>query len=321
LGPGNPLDAALRTIREHWARAGGDHGSGEPYPLLVVRPDGAVAYSMARAAMSSWDDEFGYELIDSDMILDFPASDPNLKRLLETTIATARQRQALLAAAMPSRFDGKAADRFVTPDTQDGAATGVGGGTGREGYGPMARRERRGSAAYAPAAYDPSSGNRSAKRPAGMQGDAQGGVPAQQQGKAAGRNDSTGGSAGADGGAAHESVAMSKGANWALPNVAAGSTGITRPIAVECYSDRLVILPDRGRVGRPRVIPITGSVHGSIEQFVSGVWTHMENWGMAVAGGYWKPVVKVWTARDAETQFRELSVLLKDSGIEVERRR
>jgi hypothetical protein len=34
LGPGNPLDAALRTIRERIAQEGGK--AGEPYPLIVA---------------------------------------------------------------------------------------------------------------------------------------------------------------------------------------------------------------------------------------------------------------------------------------------
>jgi len=320
LGPGNPLDAALRTIREHWARVGGDSGSGEPYPLLIVRPNGAVAYSMARGAMASWDDEFGYELIDADMVLDFPPSDPTLKRLLKATIATARQRQALLAAAMPSRFDGEAAERFVVSAAQERATPGGLAGRGKEGYGAMERRERRGSGNYTSAGFRSSSGRETAEPPAGMTGDGQGGASARQRAKANGRDGSAGGSAGAGGGAAHESVALSKGANWALPNVAAGSTGITRPIIVECHSDRLVILPDRDGVGRTQVIPVAGSVRGSIEQFVSGIWTHMELWGMAVAGGYWKPVLKIWVAPDAESRFGELQVLLKDSGIDAERR-
>jgi hypothetical protein len=116
------------------------------------------------------------------------------------------------------------------------------------------------------------------------------------------------------------SMAKTKGANWALPKVVAKSTGITRPIAVQCYYDRLVIVPDQSDGGEPQVVPVVGSVRGSIEQFVSDVWTHMDGWGMAVAGGYWKPVLKVWVAPGAETRFRELEILLKDSGMEVERR-
>ena len=115
-------------------------------------------------------------------------------------------------------------------------------------------------------------------------------------------------------------MAATKGANWALPHTEANSTGITRPIAIQCYHDRLVIPSDQNDRVQSRVIPVVGSVRGSIEQFVSAVWTHMDGWGMAVAGGYWKPVLKVWVAPDAETRFRELEILLKDSGVEVERK-
>jgi hypothetical protein len=100
----------------------------------------------------------------------------------------------------------------------------------------------------------------------------------------------------------------------------AGATGITRPIAVECHCDRLVIMPDQGHAERPRVVPVVGPVRGSIEQFVSAIWQHMDGWGMAVAGGYWKPVLKVSVATDAEARYRELETLLKDSGVEVERK-
>jgi hypothetical protein len=119
---------------------------------------------------------------------------------------------------------------------------------------------------------------------------------------------------------APQSIARQKGVNWALPNVASGSTGITRPIAVECYADRLVILPDRGDNAQPQTFTVQGAMRGSMQQFVSGVWSHMEHWGMAVAGGYWKPVLKVRVAPGAEVRFEELAALLADSGIEVERR-
>jgi hypothetical protein len=117
-----------------------------------------------------------------------------------------------------------------------------------------------------------------------------------------------------------QSLAKKKGVNWALPNIARGSTGISRPIAVECYSDRLVILPDPNGRGRAQVIGVDGPLQDSIQEFVSGVWDHMEFWGMAVAGGYWKPMLKVQVARDAEARFLELQILLQDSGIVVVRR-
>lgn len=103
LGPGNPLEVALRAIREHLERTAGSQ-AGQPYPLLVVRPGGVLAYAAARAAMKSWDDEFGYELVGDDLQLDFGQPDPALTRLVQQTVAEARRRQAALAAMMPRRY-------------------------------------------------------------------------------------------------------------------------------------------------------------------------------------------------------------------------
>ncbi len=434
LGPGNPLDASLRAIREYWARVEGEAKYGEPYPLLIVRPDGAVAYSMARAAMASWDDEFGYELVGDDLELEFPPSDPQLKRLLLESIQAARQRQALLAAAMPSRFGGVSPEGFRANRYDSGDA---GLGDSAEGYGPVgsgggfagagrsATRDQNGGGSsvdrrstpdgrYPLAGPTPAGGSgrlggedgfargagsglggvTSSGRPGsphalggfyggggapypmqggsspgtpGEPGDAgagtaapqgtvgsvaegsnrgdAGGIPGGPAASGAMSGSGSGGTAGGTGGQAcdaaaaagaagapsasmqfgaqqslPQSIARQKGVNWALPNVASGSTGITRPIAVECYADRLVILPDRGDNAEPRVVAVQEPMRGSMQQFVSEVWTHMERWGMAVAGGYWKPVLKVQVAPDAEIRFHQLRALLGDSGIEVERR-
>jgi hypothetical protein len=58
----------------------------------------------------------------------------------------------------------------------------------------------------------------------------------------------------------------------------------------------------------------------SIEQFVSAIWDHTDEWGIAVLGGYWKPVLKVQVYPGAEPRFRELESLLRDSGLVVERK-
>ncbi len=104
-GPGNPLDAALRVIRTAYQRLDPTASSQvAPYPLLLVRPDGIKAYVLARAAMSGWDDQFGYELIDQEMPLAFPPSLPGLNAQLASNLVVARQRQAALIAAMPRRY-------------------------------------------------------------------------------------------------------------------------------------------------------------------------------------------------------------------------
>lgn len=102
-GPGNPLDAALRTVRTHYAPKDGALNS-SAYPLLVVRSSGIRTYALARMAMTGWDDQFGYELIEDDMELSFPVGEPALGRELEQTLVAARHRQAALVMAMPGRY-------------------------------------------------------------------------------------------------------------------------------------------------------------------------------------------------------------------------
>jgi uncharacterized protein YoxC len=104
-GPGNPLDTSLRVIRSAYQKLDTSASiASAPYPLLLVRPDGIRAYVLARAAMSGWDDQFGYELIDQQLPLAFPVSIPGLKPQLISNLEVARQRQAALIAAMPRRY-------------------------------------------------------------------------------------------------------------------------------------------------------------------------------------------------------------------------
>lgn len=96
LDAGNPLAAALRATREYLAHTEGLRG-GEPYPLLLVRPEGAEMYAAARAAMKSWSSEYGYELIDADMQLEYPPADEALGDIVRRTVAISRQRRMRLA--------------------------------------------------------------------------------------------------------------------------------------------------------------------------------------------------------------------------------
>jgi hypothetical protein len=101
-GPGNPVDSALRVLRSAYQKRDATFGlTIPPYPLLVVRPDGVHTYAMTRAAMSGWDDQFGYELINADMPLVFPPGVPHLKEELLSTLEASRKRQETLIASLP----------------------------------------------------------------------------------------------------------------------------------------------------------------------------------------------------------------------------
>ncbi|MCC9599673.1 hypothetical protein LOC67_03795 [Stieleria sp. JC731] len=95
----NPLDDALRAARYHALNHYGDEKP--PYPMLLVRPDGVEAYYAARAAMTEWEDQFGYELVPDAVELAYPKSDPALKQKMLYAIkaATDRQQQYSFARA------------------------------------------------------------------------------------------------------------------------------------------------------------------------------------------------------------------------------
>lgn len=133
-GPGNPLDAALRVLRTAYQAKDATYGiTTPPYPLLIVRPDGIHTYALARAAMSGWDDQYGYELVEADRDLVFPPGVQGLEIELQKSLAIARERQAALVASLPARFR---KDPFELEnnsnswdDESDALTVGVGQGT------------------------------------------------------------------------------------------------------------------------------------------------------------------------------------------------
>lgn len=104
-GPGNPLACALRAAREHIVagQGGTTDPAAQPYPLLLVRPSGVMAYYAAREALQSWGSDFGYQLVDEDWTLNFPPRDPMLADVEKRAIEESRQRLAWLAEVRPAR--------------------------------------------------------------------------------------------------------------------------------------------------------------------------------------------------------------------------
>lgn len=129
FGPGNPLDAALRTIRSQ-LKPEIQSLTSSAYPLLVVRPSGIKAYVLARQAMSGWDDQFGYELIAEDLDLVFPPSEPGLDKKIASALNLARQRQASIAMAMPRSYRGSG---FLSARSTQSSGRTVSTGTGASG--------------------------------------------------------------------------------------------------------------------------------------------------------------------------------------------
>lgn len=133
FGPGNPLASGLRAQREYFAKLSpGGALQEEPYPLLLVRPDGIASYYAARAALDSWGTDFGYELIGGDWKLTFPPSDPQLKELTAKVVTEARQRLAEYIASSP-QFQRRRSRPVYHVNSHGGIAQEPGTGDGPRG--------------------------------------------------------------------------------------------------------------------------------------------------------------------------------------------
>lgn len=138
FGPGNPLAATIRAAREHMVRqqSESDHRSdNEPYPLIIVRPSGIGGFHAVRRAVELANLEFGYQFVDGDWQLEFPAPDPVLANIEERALAIARTRQSVLAAAAP-RVYSRRRDAYSVGSGPDALENLGGGLAGDSSAGP-----------------------------------------------------------------------------------------------------------------------------------------------------------------------------------------
>ncbi len=76
----------------------------EPYVLLLVRPNGAVAFHIAKGLLSQLKVAHGYELITEDMEIDSSNPDPDAKQICQTAVSQVlSERDKLLVALSRNR--------------------------------------------------------------------------------------------------------------------------------------------------------------------------------------------------------------------------
>ena len=141
LGPGNPLDAGLCRANIWRAPAASNATANRILSWSFVRK-ALCAYAAARAAIESWDDEFGYELIEDDVKLQYLPPDAALHDAMLAAVEEGRRRQEILRASQPNRYEGPLAAGFqATPHrggfraVGEGGEGGAGGGLGGGGGG------------------------------------------------------------------------------------------------------------------------------------------------------------------------------------------
>ena len=118
LSLGSPLEAAMRAKREYLLKqnAFDPVEDGEPYPLILVRPDGIEYYYAARMAISAFGDDFGYKLIGEKQADDlvYPPEDSEMTAAIQEAVDRARinmREMTKMAPAMEGSANGPVAYR------------------------------------------------------------------------------------------------------------------------------------------------------------------------------------------------------------------
>jgi hypothetical protein len=86
-------------------------------------------------------------------------------------------------------------------------------------------------------------------------------------------------------------------------------------------ADRFVLVPDPGDDHPPRHLRVSPRLaQPEVDALVTAVQKEMTGWGLAVENGYWKPVLEVEVASDAEQHYADLQTALQNSGFELHRK-
>ncbi len=153
----NPLLSGVMALADYWAqsdRASGDGRVLRPYPLILVRPDGADTFDMARILLDRLTGNYGYELIEAEFDYALPPTTPEAIRQCQEAVNTAFELKPSPVPSMPKpksvdssyvRHTPPASGNFFNSDDfrkrgiAGGSATGGGtGGSGPFGTGPAA---------------------------------------------------------------------------------------------------------------------------------------------------------------------------------------
>ncbi len=107
--------------------------------------------------------------------------------------------------------------------------------------------------------------------------------------------------------------------NWALRNATRHAAALSRPVHVDCYPDRVVLVPEVNG-GEPHVILCTSDGRRDADRLVAAVWEIMDAWGMAGREMYWRPILNFYVVPGGEPRMAELVRSLEGSGLVIERR-
>lgn len=98
-------------------------------------------------------------------------------------------------------------------------------------------------------------------------------------------------------------------------------TPVVRSIHLHCFADRWILLPDDGNPAKGITIDFDQPPEARAVSLAKAVSKRVDSWGLALTGGYWRPVLVVDVTPNAKWRYEQLQQLMDGSGIEIQLRK
>lgn len=113
-------------------------------------------------------------------------------------------------------------------------------------------------------------------------------------------------------------LSITRGRGWAEARAEGKSTPVVREMYLVAYPDRWMLLEESNPKRSERTIELAAGPRVAGEQLGDAIRKRVDEWGIAVARGYWKPKLIVLAAPQSDASIRRLERILDGSGVQIE---
>ncbi len=112
-------------------------------------------------------------------------------------------------------------------------------------------------------------------------------------------------------------ISVTMGQGWAESRMKGKSTPVVREIRIRTYANDWHIMDESDPSQVESIVSTEAGPQIAGKQLATVIKRRVDGWGMAVAGGYWKPRVTLEVYPQSEVSAQRLQRLLEGSGVEI----
>lgn len=113
-------------------------------------------------------------------------------------------------------------------------------------------------------------------------------------------------------------LSITRGRGWAEARAEGKSTPVVREMYLVAHPDRWMLLEESNPKRSERTIELASGPRVAGEQLGDAIRKRVDDWGIAVARGYWKPKLIVLATPQSDSSIRRLERILDGSGVQIE---